>query len=105
MPTGAQDRGWVARSRTAPASASALPRILLTVSEIDVQVVEDAQYLEGVGLHPAGNQGDSHRTWQGHPAASLKRQIQIVNPRSAEPPSFLVSVLRRGGAERKCTVH
>ena len=40
--------------RAAPASASVLSRLVLTVREIDVQVVEDAQYLEGVGLHRRG---------------------------------------------------
>jgi hypothetical protein len=40
-----------------------LSRLVLTVREIDVQVVEDAQYLEGVGLHRRGDHGDSHRTW------------------------------------------
>ena len=62
------------------ASASVLPRLVPAVSEIDVQVVEDAQYLEGVGLRRRGDQGNGHRAWQGHPVASWKAQIQIVNP-------------------------
>ena len=82
-----------------------MPRLLLAVGEIDVQIVEDPQYLEGVRLHPTGNQGNCHRTWQGHPVASFKPQIQIVNPRSEKPPSFLVTFLLRGGAQRASPVH
>ena len=35
-------------------SVSVLPRVILAVSDIDVQVVERSQYFEGVGLHPPG---------------------------------------------------
>src|SRR6476659_1527947 len=61
--------------------------VMLSVSEKNVQSVERVQDLQGVGLHPPGYTGNSHRAWQGHPVTSLKPPVQILNPTFGKRPS------------------
>jgi len=70
-----------------------------TVNKVDVEVFEDAQFVEDFGLHTRWDLCRSHRTRQGQPFLSSEPLTQIVTPSSATSPSFGVSMGRRlGGA-------